>query len=489
MPLRYDIAATLVLTAVNVTLGNAAEDIEQNPSRQQSTAAPEFSSPTDSDDALDAILRGFDGNPADHQATSNPQPEVTDTQDATQTTAWRLSGYSNISAAYNYAHDAPSAGATDYRGWSRLRCKLAPELAFQPVNADWRIFTSASLFYDAIYDARGRNHYTDGVLDDYGQEIELRDTYLQASPFPSIDIKIGNQILAWGTSDNIRVVDLINPLDNREPGMVDIEDLRIPLLMTRADYFLGSWRFTGAMIHEVRFDKNPPYGSDFYPASTAPPPEQRTGNSTDNQEYALSASGTFSGWDFSLHWARLFDDQAHVAIGTAGPVLQHSRLTLRGLTADWALGNWLLKTELAYISGLQFFASGAQRFTRWDAMGGVDYSGLQDATLTLEVANRHVNDYDKALANAIDRVDADSLQTMLRYQESYFSERLNLLLLWGLFGDSGKEGGFSRASISYELTPGTSLLAGVVTYQGGDSPLFKAVADNDRVFSELRHDF
>ena len=55
--------------------------------------------------------------------------------------------------------------------------------------------------------------------------------------------KLGRQIVNWGRSDTVRVLDVINPLDNREPGLVDIEDLRLPVTMARVDYF-PKWFWT-----------------------------------------------------------------------------------------------------------------------------------------------------------------------------------------------------------------------------------------------------
>ncbi|GIT71294.1 MAG: hypothetical protein Ct9H300mP28_11080 [Pseudomonadota bacterium] len=40
-------------------------------------------------------------------------------------------------------------------------------------------------------------------------------------------IRLGSQIVAWGTSDSLRLL-MSNPTDNREYGMTGLEDVRIP---------------------------------------------------------------------------------------------------------------------------------------------------------------------------------------------------------------------------------------------------------------------
>ncbi len=53
--------------------------------------------------------------------------------------------------------------------------------------------------------------------------------------------KVGRQIVIWGRSESLRVLDVLNPLDNREAGRVDIEDLRRPLAMVRVDAYQKLW--------------------------------------------------------------------------------------------------------------------------------------------------------------------------------------------------------------------------------------------------------
>ncbi len=104
----------------------------------------------------------------------------------------------------------------------------------------------------------------------------------------SLDIKVGRQIIVWGRSDNMRVTDVLNPLDLREPGLTDIEDLRMPVAMTRLDFYHGNWNVTGVAVHEQRSDKKPSYGSDFYPLPLVfgPLPDKEPKSEIDNTGFA-----------------------------------------------------------------------------------------------------------------------------------------------------------------------------------------------------------
>ena len=64
--------------------------------------------------------------------------------------------------------------------------------------------------------------------------------YLDLGKGP-VDIRIGRQILAWGETDNFRLLDNINPLDNSFGGFfLPLDERRLPLDMLRGSYHFGS---------------------------------------------------------------------------------------------------------------------------------------------------------------------------------------------------------------------------------------------------------
>jgi hypothetical protein len=269
--------------------------------------------------------------------------------------------------------------------------------------------------------------------------------------------------------------------------MVDIEDLRLPLGMARLDYYIGEWGLTALAIPEIRFNKNPAFGSDFYPYPTAMPKEIVPSDGGSNSEYALAANGIFSGWDLSLYWAQLFDDMPHSVMVAATPQLQHSRLTMVGLAANVAVNNWLLKLEAASFDGLEYTSLPGAKRQRLDTLLGMEYSGFSDITLSLEVANRHIMNYDPALL--ADGMVEDEWQTALRYQGDYMHARLHLLVLLSAFGSDLADGGFGRYSAAYDIADALTVTGGVVTYQKGDKLPFNTVYDNDRIFVDLKYSF
>jgi hypothetical protein len=429
-------------------------------------------------EGLEEILGGFE---VKEKKTPAPYEE---TEQAPGPLRAELTGSATIGASYNYAHQAPPPGGTDHRGLSRLRPELELKLRYR-LSEKWQARMGARGFYDLAYSINGRSGYTREVLDEYENEAELGETYIQGTVSGAMDIKIGRQVVVWGKSDTIRVTDVLNPLDNREPGLVDIEDLRLPLWMTRAGYYLGSWNLTGIAVHEVRFNKDPVFGSDFYPFHAPQPPEDMPGGT----EYALSLNGILTGWDISFYWPRIYDDRPHAGLSDGMTRLRHSRLTMLGAAANLAAGNWLLKSEAAWFDGLEFFSTPGKKKSRLDLLAGFEYSGFTDTTLALEAANRHLNGFQSSMEAPPDFAQEDEFQWALRYQRDFMHDTLHATALALFFGPHGEDGAFERLSLKYDISDSFSITGGIVNYRSGDLVFFRGIGDNDRLFFEARHSF
>lgn len=385
-------------------------------------------------DDLD-ILGGFDDAPA---------PIITPTEKTAP--AWlETKGAITLQGAYNTASDAQG-----YDGLSRLKLKGDLELRKRFDNR-WQLFVSGAGYLDAAYTLNDRDTYTDEVLSEMESELELREACAQGPLLKSLDVKVGRQIVVWGKSDNLRVTDVLNPLDLREPGMTDIEDLRLPVAMAKLDYYAGPWNLSLIALPETRFSKRPPIGSDFSPGMA----DNETVEKSD--QFAASLSGHFTGWDMALYGASIYRDEFR----------DHEKITMTGLAANRALGSWLLKAEAARLQ-----ADNA----RTDLLAGVEYQGFTDTTLSFEAVVR-------------DPETGESLYTYaLRATRKLLNERANVNLLMMQNGQNADEGGFTRLWGEYDLRDALKLKAGYVDYQGGEMP-YEAWKNNNRVFAELKASF
>ena len=424
--------------------------------------------------------------------------------------SWDISGEFTLATVYNINHEAPAPGRTDFRGLSRLRPELCLDVETNLSHA-WYCKIGGRGFHDFAYAIQGRDDFTDQVLDEYENEIELTETYVEGTVTPSLNLKIGRQIVVWGNTENFRVTDILNPVDNRDPGMVDIEDLRLPTGMVRLTYFNRSCNLSFIAIPEIRFDKQPVLGNDFYPFDRSLPPEDKPARCLKNTEAAMALKGIFHGWDMTLYGACFFNDESHFETvgsremvvgqtplpdGGLAPVIarvpvyrqRHARLSMAGFSVNVARGSWLFKSEAAFTRGLNFNTTPDEK-NRLRALAGFEYSGFTDTLVVLELVQTHLFDYQEEMGESPDYAEENRLETAFRISRKLYHDRLEIMLLAIAMGNKAQDGAFERLTAEYELTDAFSIKAGCVFYQDGDSIMYDDIHDNNRTFVNLEYTF
>ncbi len=466
---------------------------------------------TSEDAALEGALSGFDdeGSNEDEALSGFDEgsPELRfgemdsdgERESGVDAESWsNLSGSTGLSASYSYAKDAPADKTqADWSGLTKLRPYFSLTWDAK-LGENWKTRISGKAFYDLAYRMKDRETFSDEVLSELEKEAELREIYLEGSPFGNLDIKLGKQIVSWGVANSLRVVDVLNPTDDREFGMTDLEDIRLPIVMTKLDYYLGDLKLEAVAVHQIEFNKSAPFGSDFNP-STQKINEVIPESSAENTEYGLALIGTFSGWDASLHWAQYFDDMPHFKITKvtiipgvgAVPTLEqrHSRLTMGGATLSIPFGNFLWKAEAAKLQGMEFALVTDKTFSRTDVLVGSEYSGWSDTSLTLEFGVQHLNDFDVKLEESPDSQLEDRIATTVSFMQDYINQTLHLSLVGMMIGKSGQDGGLNRMSLEYDVMDAFSVTGGVMLYQPGENAYFQSLNENDRIFFETRYSF
>jgi hypothetical protein len=431
--------------------------------------------PTSEATALDGVLEGF-GNAGPAAGETDPaalEPEIV-------TFSGEFSFFTSVNLD---GHLEPDKG--DYRGISHLRTGLDLDMDVEP-DQPWQIHAGIRAFYDPIFSLKDRADFTQEYLDQNEADLELHEAFILATPLDSVDVKVGRQIVAWGTSEALRVVDVLNPMDRREPGQTDIEDLRLPVFMTRADYFPDTtWSLSAVVVNETRFDKDPEYGSDYFPGNHPLPEDTLDSFDLDNQEFAFSATGRFTGWDVSLHSAWVLDDTPYFCDGER----EHARITMFGATTQFTFGNWLVKAESAVLSGLRYTVAPDMHFTRVDMLGGLEYSGFEETTLTLELLNRHIVGYDNILENGSNNTRQDEPAVSMRAAKDMYNDTLHLLGVMTLHRPFDDGGGMGRLEASYDVDDAWTVRSGYAYYLGGSVPYMEAIESNDRIFGEITYSF
>jgi hypothetical protein len=196
----------------------------------------------------------------------------------------------------------------------------------------------------------------------------------------------------------------------------------------------------------------------FFPGTQPLPSDESPdeGFSIENSQFAAFFNGIFRGWDVSIYFANIYARNGFLSPTSPIPVPQferkHRRLKMLGGAFNLAWRNWLFKAEAALFDGFEFSNSPAKTYSRLDALAGLEYSGLSDATIALEFANRHYFDFDERLKGAPDFQKEDLFEWALRVTKPYWNDTLNLTFITNNFGLTGDDGGFQRFTAEYDLT-------------------------------------
>jgi hypothetical protein len=343
---------------------------------------------------------------------------------------------------------------------------------------DWNFVSQGRVSHDFAFQMRGRKNFSDAYLSDSETDSDLTAFYLEKSLTPWMDISLGRQIVSWGTSETLRVVDVINPIDRRRYGITDIEDLRLGTTMTRFDVYSTDLHLTTLIVHEVRHDEMPVCGSPFHVGNR--PSHYDEGHSS--TQYGVRVSGQFDGWDASVNLARVFDDRAYP--DQAG-TLRYPRVWMLGGVCTAAFGNLLIKTEAAWFDGIRFSPDPDGETSELKTLFGMEYSGFNDTVITWEIMNTHIFSFKPELLASPDAAEEDLLESVLRIERECLNDTLHLILLTGFSGKHLDGGSFQRLEVAYDLTDKTSIKGGAVFYHGGEARFFEAIKNNDMLYLQF----
>jgi len=478
------------------------------------------SSAVNAEDAVEVDLGGFDTEEVASDANDDLAGFGDDTDaDIKESnlsadkkpSMWNVSGNVAFKTSFGYishnvyADKSTSTGlpidSVDYSGFNQAQVSTYLQLDAK-LSDDWKLRISGDAFYDAIYDLHPNNPYNQDTLDAYQTQLRIDDTYVQGRLSSDVDVKIGRQIVVWGKSDSIRVTDVINPLDNRLPAMTDIEDLRLPTTMAKLDYYLGQWNFSAMAIIESRIFLQAAPRGEFFPVDNifpvAPSPFLelvQPDSSFEDMQYAFAANGTFSGWDLSFYAADVLDSKWHLETTTTNvsTASRHvSKIQMLGTAINIATGSWLVKSEIAYISGIRYNSTKYAK-DRLDFLVGFDYMGFKDTVLSLEVADRHIFNHENIMSvsnpASFDFLNEDEYTTAMRASRSFVNDTINATALVTMFGATWEYGGFARIWVEYEVMNAVNANVGLVDYIRGDRPFTAAISDNDRIFADITYNF
>ncbi|MCO4762868.1 MAG: hypothetical protein KC502_15240 [Myxococcales bacterium] len=402
----------------------------------------------------------------------------------------------------------------------------------------WRIQAAVHGEFDLAYLHRA-DEFRDPTRDAYRQLLQVRETFA-ALALGDFEFTVGRQVVAWGEGDGMSVVDVVNPRDNREPGLSDLDDIRVPVLASRVGWFTttanGDHRVEAMVVHETcntlwreacfglrtpplgPFSPLPAFlGGDQAPAgagvdigSVMASKEVRfehgqTDLAWANQQWLLRWVYKGAGIDLGAYAASVLDQQGVItnvnflslldaSKTTLVMPVQHLRYELVGTSGAMATGDFLLKWELALEHRRPFSVGDSgvmppklsyQRTDTLQTMVSVTYRGIRDTVLGFEGSRTTLLDTPEDL---LFPVDAPFLS--LRAQHNTWNDRLHFTAVAIAVGHVAQYGWLARADVTWDIRDALKLSTTFVTYQPGEKfGPFAGLDQHDRIGVRLRWDF
>ena len=249
----------------------------------------------------------------------------------------------------------------------------------------------------------GATYPLNGRFGRWDSSNELRDLSVRWNS-DDLSLRIGNQILGWGSTDFSRPLDILNPFDFRDGLNTSGKSQALPVPMIRMDYRLLE-KTNLQLVYIPFFSPHKAYlfGNDFAPSvSTAPAPlillqqtvvgaihptlwdeAQPLLQNTFLPSYPLSegqggAAFEFSaaGFDVSLNYAYVYDRSPHIVVDqlkmgalftepalgietlnsiTSAIQATYKRTHVAGVSLATVFGDFGFRSDVAYFSNRTFY--------------------------------------------------------------------------------------------------------------------------------------
>ena len=124
-------------------------------------------------------------------------------------------------------------------------------------------------------------------------------------------------------------------------------------------------------------------------------------------------------------------------------------------------------------------------------MLGLEYYGIAENTIALEIVDRHLDDFEGSMKGFPDFARRETIETALRWSADWWNARLHTTALAIVIGAKAQDGSVLRFSGDYDIRDGLAVGAGIQIFlKGGDSDgLLNPFAKNDRIFLRVKYSF
>jgi len=451
----------------------------------------------------------------------------------------------------------------------RTLLNLDLEYTFPRGSIFKRFFVQVRPFYDSVFDwenegtggandgippgsgivyppQQGR-HVRDKFQDNFGVADDwdplLRECWLDLE-IGDLYARLGRQLVSWGKSDGVYLLDQIHPFNWRNWSVFEEEDTKIPLWMINLTYSFNVYNSLQLLViprYVPGFDASD--GHDWAPnvvkfleefyadpgyffglpgafGSVALDVDEPDWHDISDWEWGLRWSGVYKGITYTLNyfytWDDVMNDYPQDPFG-ATYKRNADRLSIFGGSFDYAFGhalwmeNWVLRGEVAYLKNDVFVDEHFENREKdhIDLMIGFDKPFFVDYNVSMQLWQSWILDsprWGNPFLNVSARLKElltipgvgtfpiaegyrDTVETILTFyvMKDYMPGdwlHTELFLLWTDEGDW-----WLRPKVKYDYTTSIHFSLGFNIYWGNKEDTFGEFNTNDNVFCEFKYDF
>lgn len=377
--------------------------------------------------------------------------------------------------------------------------RLSKELQFTP-NLSGKASMDGRLFYSLSED--------DGLYNTVAK-IKPWEIYLDYSN-DTFDVRVGQQIIRWGKSDEVNPTDVFTPEDLSEGfNKIQRAKRKLPIIAAKIDYFHEDFQIEGIWLPffvKTRLDET---GGDWEPflyrlyhsnsftfLDDRGPPRQLKSSS-----FAFKLKKQTTTFDASLSYSYHFAQTAALELQpfttqVAGVPVQSAfvesvfpRQHTIGGDFETTLGRLGVRAEWAYTTNMSFLSYDPQ-ITRAtvnkDALNyvmGIDYTYLDNLYLNLQYAQQFIFSYS-------DMMQTQQLEDSVvwRITKDFWHEKLTFKTTGRYFLSTG-DALFQFAS-DYDMSDDINVECGYHYFLGEENTnLFGQYRRNDQLYTRIKYSF
>jgi hypothetical protein len=412
--------------------------------------------------------------------------------------------------------------------WAKLRLVFAPRLEFKhdfKRKVSFELVASGRAEADFAYLLRP-SAYDAPTMELYGSQLIVGATYLRLAS-SHFELAFGEQIVNFGQSEVLTLLDVVNPRDLREPLFADLPDLRLPVLMTRVGLSFEPVSVDFLIVHEPYFGLLPPPLGEFSPLrrlltelpAVGPVLSERAlryrhipgrdPTQLDATQFHLRLALRVARADLSLQAASVLDSfgvpglppPAQLLAANVDLPTYHPRYGLFGQAGAVSVGAFVLRWELAYELLRPFIVQSigsalpdwkSERLNAVRALLGVTYVPTARTNVALELMQAVVidNPARRTQSSSALLFPVEATQIALRLSQTFLRDRGAFTLVALCIGLSDFNALAGRIELSYLLTDDLRAALGAVAYLPSDDfGPFYGFERNDRLYLNLRWSF